>query len=212
MMATLCQTVQKQQNQYQTQNQNFQQNLTRIESQIADVCHRRESGQLPSQAVASPRNNPPGFYQNQQYHQAQGYIPPTQPNAPPPQNQQQAFIQNIPAPQIQNQPIQQDHPLAQARGPQGENNPKPKPKIYKAKDKAFHDKHIHRKIFQVHNKVWLFNSRLRENLKSRWDDPYTVVKACDNGAVIILDPKTGHLFTVNGQSFKFCPSDLLGST
>ncbi|MQM23381.1 hypothetical protein Taro_056445 [Colocasia esculenta] len=41
--------------------------------------------------------------------------------------------------------------------------------------------------------------RLRGNLKSRWDGPYTVVKACHNGAVIILDPKTGHLFTVNGQ-------------
>ncbi|MQM05242.1 hypothetical protein Taro_038050 [Colocasia esculenta] len=82
-----------------------------------------------------------------------------------------------------------------ALGFKGENNPKPKPKIYKAKDKAFHDKHIHRKFFQVHDKAsW--------KLKSRWDGPYTVVKACDNGAVIILDPKTGHSFTVNGQRLK----------
>ncbi|MQM02113.1 hypothetical protein Taro_034876 [Colocasia esculenta] len=93
-----------------------------IESQIADVCHRRESGQLPSQAIANPRNNLPGFYQNQQYHQAQGYRPPpAQPNVPPSPNPQQAFVQNIPAPQSQNQLIQQDHPPAQARGPQVEN-------------------------------------------------------------------------------------------
>ncbi|MQM18277.1 hypothetical protein Taro_051265 [Colocasia esculenta] len=61
---------------------------------------------------------------------------------------------------------------------------------------------IHRKNFQVHDKVWLFNSRLSVfsgKLKSRWDGPYTVVKAYDNGAVIILDPKTGQSFTVNGQ-------------
>ncbi|MQL76546.1 hypothetical protein Taro_008941, partial [Colocasia esculenta] len=57
---------------------------------------------------------------------------------------------------------------------------KPKPKIYKAKTKTFHDKHIHRKFFQVHDKVWLFNSRLRGKLKSRWDAPYTIVKAYDN--------------------------------
>ncbi|MQM03794.1 hypothetical protein Taro_036578 [Colocasia esculenta] len=93
-----------------------------------------------------------------------------------------------------------------------ENNPKPKPKIYKAKDKAFHDKHIHRKIFQVHDKVWLFNSRLRGNLMFRWDGPYTVVKVCDNGDVIILDKKIGYSFTVNGQRLKHffeSPSSML---
>ncbi|MQL73387.1 hypothetical protein Taro_005741 [Colocasia esculenta] len=40
---------------------------------------------------------------------------------------------------------------------------------------------------------------LRGKLKSRWDGPYTVVKAYDNGVVIILDQKTGYSFTVNGQ-------------
>ncbi|MQL82621.1 hypothetical protein Taro_015091 [Colocasia esculenta] len=61
---------------------------------------------------------------------------------------------------------------------------------------------IHRKTFQVHDKVWLFNSRLRvfsRKLKSRWDGPYIVVKTCDNGAIMILDPKTGQSFTVKGQ-------------
>ncbi|MQM10725.1 hypothetical protein Taro_043622 [Colocasia esculenta] len=52
----------------------------------------RESGQLPSQAIANPRNNPPGFYQNQQNDQVQGYRPPPRPNAPPPPNSQQAFV------------------------------------------------------------------------------------------------------------------------
>ncbi|MQL91528.1 hypothetical protein Taro_024146 [Colocasia esculenta] len=78
----------------------------------------------------------------------------------------------------------------------GENNPKPKPKIYKAKDEAFHDKHIHRKNFQVHDKVWLFNSRLRGKLKSRWDGPYIVVKACDNG-LSQMKPNGVRLKTVN---------------
>ena len=61
------------------------------------------------------------------------------------------------------------------------------------------------KTFQVHDKVWLFNSRLRlfpGKLKFLWDSPYTVLKACDNGAVVILDPKTGQSFTVNGQRLK----------
>ncbi|MQL97175.1 hypothetical protein Taro_029862 [Colocasia esculenta] len=82
---------------------------------------------------------------------------------------------------------------------------KPNTKIYKAKAKTFHDKHIHRKNFQVHDKVWLY-SRLRlfpGKLKSRWDGPYTVVKVCDNGVVIILDPKTGQSFTINGQRLNY---------
>ncbi|GMP84743.1 hypothetical protein CsSME_00038154 [Camellia sinensis var. sinensis] len=33
-------------------------------------------------------------------------------------------------------------------------------KIYKARIKAFHDKHISRKSFEPHQKVWLFNAKL----------------------------------------------------
>ncbi|MQL99411.1 hypothetical protein Taro_032136 [Colocasia esculenta] len=61
---------------------------------------------------------------------------------------------------------------------------------------------IHRNFFQVHDKVWLFNSRLSmfsEKLKSRWDGPYIVVRSYDNGAVIILDPKNRQSLTVNGR-------------
>ena len=78
-------------------------------------------------------------------------------------------------------------------------------RIYKAQTKAFHDKNISRKTFQVHQKVWLFNSRLRlfpGKLKSRWDGPYVIVKVFDHGAVTIIDPKTGQTFTVNGQRLK----------
>ena len=33
--------------------------------------------------------------------------------------------------------------------------------ICKAKNKVFHDKYINRKTFYVHDKVWLYNSRLK---------------------------------------------------
>ena len=78
-------------------------------------------------------------------------------------------------------------------------------KIYKAKIKAFHDKHIQRKNFQINQKVWLFNSRLRlfsRKLKFRWDGPFIVIKAFNHGAVKILNSQTGQTFTVNGQRLK----------
>ena len=49
--------------------------------------------------------------------------------------------------------------------------------IYKAKNKAFHDKHINRKTFHVHDEVWLYNSLLKlfpGKLRSRWDGPYGI--------------------------------------
>ena len=63
--------------------------------------------------------------------------------------------------------------------------------IYKAKNKAFHDKHINRKTFHVHDKVWLYNSCLKlfpGKLRSRWDGPYEILKVYDNESVLILDP------------------------
>ncbi|MQL69214.1 hypothetical protein Taro_001497 [Colocasia esculenta] len=87
----------------------------------------------------------------------------------------------------------------------GENGAYESSKIYKAKTKTFHERHIHRNFFEVHDKVWLFNSRLRlfsGKLKSRQDGLYSVVKTCDNGAIMILDPKTGQSFTVKGQRLK----------
>ena len=78
-------------------------------------------------------------------------------------------------------------------------------KIYKAKNKAFHDKHINRKSFHVHDKVWLYHSHLKlfpGKLRSRWDGPYEVLEAFDNGSVLILDPKTKNSFKVNGYRLK----------
>ena len=74
--------------------------------------------------------------------------------------------------------------------------------IYKAKNKAFHDKHINRKTFHVHDKVWLYNSRLKlclGKLRCRWDGPYEVLEAFDNGSILILEPKTKNSFMVNGH-------------
>ena len=77
--------------------------------------------------------------------------------------------------------------------------------IYKAKNKAFHDKHINRKNFDVHDKVCLYNSCLKlfpRKLRSRWDGPYEVLEVFANGSVLILDPKTKNSFKVNGHRLK----------
>ena len=78
-------------------------------------------------------------------------------------------------------------------------------KIYKEKTKAFHDIHIRRRTFQVNEKVWLYNSRLKlfpSKLRSQWDGPYVVVESFDNGSILISDPKSGKQFKVNGHRLK----------
>ncbi|XP_043695255.1 uncharacterized protein LOC122645913, partial [Telopea speciosissima] len=75
-------------------------------------------------------------------------------------------------------------------------------RIYKKKTKAFHDRHILRKSFEVGQKVLLYNSRLHifsGKLRSRWDDPYIDQKVYPYGAVEVLNPSTGATFKVNGQ-------------
>ena len=77
--------------------------------------------------------------------------------------------------------------------------------IYKEKTKAFYDRHIRRRSFQIGNKVWLYNSRLKlfpGKLRSRWDGPYMVLELFDGRAVLISDPKTGRQFKVNGHRLK----------
>ena len=74
-------------------------------------------------------------------------------------------------------------------------------KVYKAKTKAFHDKHISRKTFEPNQKAWLFNSRLRlfpGKLRSRWNGPYIVTQVFPHGAIEIQNPKNGETFKVNG--------------
>ena len=80
-------------------------------------------------------------------------------------------------------------------------------KIYKDKTKAFHDRHIVRKSFQVGQKVWLFNSRLKlfaGKLKSKWMGPFIVTKVTPHGAVEIKSVDGGEPFMVNGQRLKLC--------
>ena len=79
------------------------------------------------------------------------------------------------------------------------------PRFIRPKNKAFHEKHINRKTFHVHDKAWLYNSRLKlfpGKLRSRWDGSYEVLEAFDNGLVLILDPKTKNSLKLNGHRLK----------
>ena len=76
--------------------------------------------------------------------------------------------------------------------------------IYKEKKKAWHDKHITRKEFEVGQQVFLFNSRLKlfpGKLKSRWSGPFTVTKVFPHGGAEVTHPEKG-TFTVNIQRLK----------
>ncbi|XP_043687622.1 uncharacterized protein LOC122638838 [Telopea speciosissima] len=77
--------------------------------------------------------------------------------------------------------------------------------IYKARTKAFHDKHIVCKSFEPNQKVWPFNSKLclfPGKLRSQWDGPFVVTQVSPHGAITIQNPQTGHTFTINGQRVK----------
>ncbi|XP_071917204.1 uncharacterized protein [Coffea arabica] len=77
-------------------------------------------------------------------------------------------------------------------------------KIYKEKLKFWHDKHILPKHFEEGQKVLLFNSRLKlfpGNLKSRWSEPFEVVRMFPYGTVEIKG-ENGASFKVNGQKLK----------
>ena len=92
------------------------------------------------------------------------------------------------------------HELAAIRNEVYENS-----NIYKAKMKAFSDKHFRRREFHVNQKVWLYNSRLRlfpGKLKLWWDGPFIVVEIFHCGAVLLCDPKIGQQFKVNRKRLK----------
>ena len=76
--------------------------------------------------------------------------------------------------------------------------------IYKEEMKAFYDRHIRRRSFQVNEKVWHYNSCLKlfpRKLCSRWDGLYVVLELFDAGFVLISDIKSGQNFKGNGH----CP-------
>ncbi|XP_062080397.1 uncharacterized protein LOC133785158 [Humulus lupulus] len=77
-------------------------------------------------------------------------------------------------------------------------------KIYKERTKAWHDKNLIKKEFQLGQQVLMLNSRLRlfpGKLKSRWSGPYTVMKVFPYGSVKVQS-RTGTPFKVNGQRLK----------
>ncbi|XP_042752687.1 uncharacterized protein LOC122195183 [Lactuca sativa] len=78
-------------------------------------------------------------------------------------------------------------------------------RIYKDKTKAFHDKYLFRKTFEIGQKVLLYDSRLKwfsGKLLSRWEGPFIVTNIFDHGAVEIKSNNTGKVFKVNGHRLK----------
>ena len=60
--------------------------------------------------------------------------------------------------------------------------------------KAWHDKHIVRKEFELGQQVFLFNSRLKPfpgKLKLEWSDPFIVVQVFPYGGAEIMHIEKG---------------------
>ncbi|GJW17149.1 reverse transcriptase domain-containing protein [Tanacetum coccineum] len=77
--------------------------------------------------------------------------------------------------------------------------------IYKEKTKKIHDSKIKNRVFNVGDRVLLFNSRLKifsGKLKTRWTGPFTVAQVFPYGTI--------ELSQTNGPNFKDCP-DFEGS-
>nr|GFC50680.1 reverse transcriptase domain-containing protein [Tanacetum cinerariifolium] len=76
--------------------------------------------------------------------------------------------------------------------------------IYKEKTKRIHDSKIKNRIFNVGDRVLLFNSRLKvfsSKLKTRWSGPFTIAKVFPYGT-IELSQADGPNFKVNGHRIK----------
>nr|GEY99126.1 retrovirus-related Pol polyprotein from transposon 17.6 [Tanacetum cinerariifolium] len=76
--------------------------------------------------------------------------------------------------------------------------------IYKEKTKRHHDSKIKNCIFNVGDRVLLFNSRLKifsGKLKIRWSGPFTIIKVFPYGTVKLSQPE-GPNFKVNGHRVK----------
>ncbi|GJW20675.1 reverse transcriptase domain-containing protein, partial [Tanacetum coccineum] len=76
--------------------------------------------------------------------------------------------------------------------------------IYKEKTKRIHDSKIKNRVFNVGDRVLLFNSRLKifsGKLKTRWSGPFTIVQVFPYGTVE-LSQNSGPNFKVNGHRLK----------
>nr|GEV44748.1 reverse transcriptase domain-containing protein [Tanacetum cinerariifolium] len=76
--------------------------------------------------------------------------------------------------------------------------------IYKEKTKKLHDSKIKNRIFNVVDRVLLFNSHLKiflRKLKTRWSGPFTITKVFSYGTVE-LSQSDGPNFKVNSHRVK----------
>nr|GEU78769.1 reverse transcriptase domain-containing protein [Tanacetum cinerariifolium] len=76
--------------------------------------------------------------------------------------------------------------------------------IYKEKTKRLHDSKIKNRVFNIDDRVLLFNSRLNifsDRLKSRWSGPFTISQVYPYGTVELSQPD-GPNFKVNGHRVK----------
>nr|GEU81642.1 reverse transcriptase domain-containing protein [Tanacetum cinerariifolium] len=76
--------------------------------------------------------------------------------------------------------------------------------IYKEKTKKLHDSKIKNRIFNVGDRVLLFNSRIKifsRKLKTRWSGPFTISKVFPYGTIELSQPD-GPNFKVNGYHVK----------
>ncbi|KAJ0433947.1 hypothetical protein HanIR_Chr17g0875861 [Helianthus annuus] len=76
---------------------------------------------------------------------------------------------------------------------------------YKDGMKRAHDAKLRKKEFEVGQKVWLYNSKLKffpGKLRSKWMGPYVITRVGQLGDVTIEDPKDGVRQTVNGHRLK----------
>ncbi|GJT69865.1 reverse transcriptase domain-containing protein [Tanacetum coccineum] len=76
--------------------------------------------------------------------------------------------------------------------------------IYKERKKKLHDSKIKNRIFNVGDRVLLFNSRLNifyRKLKTRWSGPFTITKVFPYGTIELSQPD-GPNFKVNGHRVK----------
>ncbi|GKB50265.1 hypothetical protein Tco_0901018 [Tanacetum coccineum] len=76
--------------------------------------------------------------------------------------------------------------------------------IYKEKTKRIHDSKIKNRVFNVGDRVLLFNSRLKifsGKLKTRWSGPFTITQVFPYGTVE-LSQNSGPNFKVNGHRIK----------
>ncbi|KAI3819987.1 hypothetical protein L1987_13842 [Smallanthus sonchifolius] len=76
---------------------------------------------------------------------------------------------------------------------------------YKDKLKKVHDAKLRKRTFEVGQKVWLYNSRLKlfaGKLKSKWMGPYVITRVGKFGDIDIEDVSTNMKQTVNGHQLK----------